>query len=87
MRLTAPLMTTILLLMVLTGCNETPKPCPKQIYPSLEAIDKIPRIKLTIKNGTMTQHSTKNAFKTIKALRVSENYYWTLIARYRKDFL
>ena len=68
---------------LMTGCKE----CPKPIYPELEAVDKIPRITITINNGLMDSNSTLKAFQTIKALRVSEHYYYTLISDYRDEFL
>ena len=71
------------LLTALTGCE---KKCPKPIYPKLEAIDKIPYYDYYVINGTMDQNSTKKAFSSIKALRVSEHYYYTLISDYRKEF-
>ena len=88
MKSTLLLITMTLLLMVsITGCTEEPIPCPTQIYPSLEGIDKIPRTKLIVKDGILTHEGTKNAFNTMKALRASENYYYALIERYRKEFL
>lgn len=73
-----------ILLTAFSGCS---KPCPKPVYPELEAIDKVPTIEIIIKDGTMDSNSTLKAFKTIKALRVSEHYYYTLISDYRKDFM
>ena len=76
-----------LFLMVLTnGCSQK-VPCPKVKYPSLEAVQKIPRINIIVEGGRMDSNSTKKAFKTIKSLRVSENYYNGLIRQYRKDFI
>lgn len=75
---------TTLSVMATTGCSE--KECPKPVYPTLEAIDKIPYYDFYVVNGSMDQNSTKKAFKTIKALRVSEHYYYNLINDYRKDF-
>ncbi len=69
--------------MGITGCK---KECPKPIYPSLEAINKIPYYNYYVINGTMDHNSTKKAFSSIKALRVSEHYYYTLISDYRKEF-
>lgn len=74
----------IVLLMALTGCE---KKCPKPIYPKLEAVDKIPYYDFYVINGTLDHNSTKKAFKTIKALRVSEHYYYTLISDYKKEFM
>lgn len=73
----------ILLLMGLNGCSEK---CPKVKYPTLDAIDKIPQIKVTVNDGMLDRNSTLKTFKTIKALRVSEHYYWTLIGDYKKEF-
>lgn len=72
------------LVTAITGCSE--KECPKPVYPTLEAVDKIPYYDFYVINGTLDQNSTKQAFKTIKALRVSEHYYYTLISGYRKEF-
>ncbi len=66
-----------------TACE---KKCPEPIYPKLEAIDRIPKIEVTVKNGILDHNSTKKAFKMIKALRVSEHYYFTLIGDYRNEF-
>lgn len=71
------------LVTVLTGCE---KECPKPIYPTLEAVDKIPYYDFYVIGGTLDSNSTKKAFKTIKALRVSEHYYYTLISDYKKEF-
>ena len=79
---------TLVLVMVLSGCNEEQKiECPEAIYPELKAINKVPTIEVTVKDGMMDSNSTKKAFKTIKALRVSEHYYWTIIGDYRREFL
>lgn len=69
--------------MALTGCK---KECPKPIYPKLEAVNKIPQYEFYVIGGSFDQNSTLKAFKTIKALRVSEHYYWTLISDYRDKF-
>ena len=74
----------ILFSMALTGCSG--KECPKPVYPKLEAIDRIPKIEITVNNGTLDRNGTLNVFKTIKALRVSEHYYYTLISDYRGKF-
>ncbi len=79
-----PLVILITLAMGITGCE---KKCPKPIYPSLEAINKIPYYNYYVINGTMDQNSTKKAFSSIKALRVSEHYYYSLIVDYRKEFV
>ncbi len=73
----------MLSLTMFTACE---KKCPEPIYPKLEAVDRIPRIKVTVKNGILDHNSTKNAFKTMKALRVSEYYYYTIISEYRNEF-
>lgn len=70
---------------VFTACDK--KPCPKQQYPDLKAINKIPTTTLIVDNGMLDQNSTKKAFKMIKALRVSEHYYFTLISDYREEFV
>ncbi len=75
--------TTIALVTALSGCE---KKCPKPIYPRLEAIEKIPYYDFYVIGGRFDHNSTKKAFKTIKALRVSEHYYFTLISDYRKEF-
>ena len=74
----------ILFLTILTACKEK---CPKPIYPKLEAIDRIPKIQVKVKNGILDHNSTLKAFKMIKALRVSEHYYLTLIKDYREEFV
>ena len=74
-------------ILLFTGCKEEPAPCPKQLYPTLEAIDKLPRYTLTVRDGSLDAENTKKAFKLLKAHRVSENYYYELLARYRKEFL
>ena len=79
------LITTMLLLMALTGCSA--KKCPKQQYPELQAIDYIPKTNIVVKNGMLDSNGTLKAFKTIKALRVSEHYYYSLITDYRKEFI
>ena len=66
-----------------TACE---KKCPEPIYPKLEAIKRIPKIEVTVKNGTLDHNSTKKAFKMIKALRVSEYYYYSLISDYGNEF-
>ena len=76
-------MITTLSLMALTGCE---KKCPKPQYPKLEAISKIPYYSYTVVEGRMTPDSTLKAFKSIKALRVSEHYYYRLVSDYRKEF-
>ena len=75
-----------LLSIILTSCSQR-KPCPKVIYPTLEAVSKVPRIEVVVKDGMMDRNSTKKAFYTLKALRVSEYYYWGLISEYREEFL
>ncbi len=72
--------------MVLTACSQR-KPCPKVVYPKLEAVSKVPRIDIIVNGGRMDSNGTKKAFKTIKALRVSEHYYYALISEYRKEFI
>lgn len=74
----------MLSLIMFTGCE---KKCPEPVYPKLEAIDRIPRISITVENGILDQNNTKKAFKTIKALRVSEHYYYRLISDYRAEFI
>lgn len=78
-------MMTILSMTALTGCSD--KQCPKPIYPRLEAIDRIPKAEITVNNGILDNNNTQKAFKTIKALRVSEHYYFNLIGNYRKEFI
>ena len=78
-------MILIALLMVLTGCNE--KVCPKPQYPEIRTINKVPRIDIVVNNGMMDMNSTKKAFKTIRALRVSEQYYYSIISDYREEFV
>ena len=73
-------------MMALTACSQK-APCPKIVFPKLEAIGRIPKIEVTVKNGILDHNSTKKAFKTIKALRVSEHYYYSLISEYRKEFI
>lgn len=79
------LVMTILSLTVLTNCSK--KECPKPQYPSLHAIGRVPDIYVTVNDGILDRNSTKKAFKTIKALRVSEHYYYSLISDYRKEFV
>lgn len=74
----------MLSLIMFTACKEK---CPKPIYPKLEAVDRVPSIKVNVNGGTLDHNSTKKAFKLIKALRVSEYYYYTLISDYRKEFI
>lgn len=74
------------LMLFMNGCSQK-APCPPVKYPSLEAVQKIPHIRIVVSGGMMDVNSTKKAFKTIKALRVSENYYSGLINQYRKDFV
>ena len=71
--------------MVNTGCSQRAD-CPKVVYPTLEAIDKIPDFYVTVNHGILDQNGTKKAFGAIKALRVSENYYYGLISHYREEF-
>ena len=75
----------ILSLILLTNCSQR-VPCPETVYPKLQAIDKIPPVYITVNDGTISSGDTKKAFNTIKALRVSENYYWSLIGDYKKGF-
>ena len=70
-------------LLIIIGCS---KPCPKQEYPKIEAIDKIPYYDFYVVHGMLDRNSTIQAFKTIKALRVSEHYYYNTIMDYRKEF-
>ena len=83
-------MTSTLLLamtmLFLMGCTDR-NPCPKVQYPKLEAIDKIPHYDLYVIHGSLDQNSTVKAFKLIKALRVSENYYYGIISDYRNEFV
>ena len=74
-------------ILLFTGCKEEPAPCPKQLYPTLEAIDKLPRYTLTVRDGSLDSDNTKKAFKLLKAHRVSENYYSNLLRRYREEFI
>lgn len=71
-------------LMVFTGCN---KKCPKPQYPKLDAVDRVPYYDYYVVNGALDVNSTQKAFQTIKALRVSENYYYSLIENYRTNFV
>ena len=79
------LVTMILLLMAFTGCSQKVE-CPNVVYPELDAIDRIPKYEITVNSGILDQNNTKKAFSLIKALRISENYYYTLISDYREDF-
>ena len=74
----------ILSMTVFTACE---KKCPEPVYPKLEAVDKVPYYDFYIIKGRFDRNSTMQAFKTIKALRVSEHYYWTLISDYRREFI
>lgn len=78
-------MMILLSLTVLTNCSQRAE-CPKVVYPELNAINKIPSVKIVVKHGKMDRNSTKKAFKTIKALRVSEHYYYSLIQEYGEKF-
>ena len=74
------------LMMVFTACSEkkiyiSPK------YPKLEAIQKIPKVDIVILDGIMDRNDTLKVFKTIKALRVSEEYYYRLLGDYRGRFI
>jgi len=73
-------------MVTIQGCSQK-KPCIEPKYPRLEAVNKIPRINITVKDGVIAQNHTKKTLNTLKALRVSENYYWTLIGNYRKEFI
>ena len=75
-----------MLMMAITACSQK-APCVETVYPKLEALNKVPKVSIAVKDGTIDQNGTKKAFKTIKALRVSENYYYRLIGDYRKEFL
>lgn len=77
------LMIAALFLTALTGCE---KKCPKPKYPKLDAIDKIPYYDFYVIDGAFDHNSTMQAFKTIKALRVSEHYYYSLISDYKTEF-
>lgn len=67
-----------------TACSQ--KTCQKVVYPKLEAVDKVPQIQVKVNNGMLDRNSTIKTFKTIKALRVSEDYYYTTISEYREKF-
>lgn len=73
------------LLIILTNCSQRVD-CPKMVYPTLEAVSKIPRVNIVVKGGMMDVNSTKKAFNTIRGLRVSEHYYYTLISNYKRNF-
>lgn len=79
------LLIVVALLMALTGCSQRAE-CPKQVYPQLHAIEKIPHVQIVVAGGRMDRNSTKKAFQTIKALRVSEHYYFTTLGDYTKEF-
>jgi len=68
-----------------SGCTQR-APCPKIAYPKLEAIKKIPRVNIEVLDGAIRKGHTKIIFATIEALRISENYYYTLIGDYQNDF-
>ena len=72
--------------MGLNSCSQRIE-CPNQVYPQLEAIDKIPDFYVKVEHGSLDQNNTKKAFSLVKALRVSEHYYYTLISEYRKEFI
>ena len=71
--------------MVLTACNKKIE-CKEPIYPTLSAIGKIPTIHVVVKDGKLSQESTQKAFKGIRALRVTEHYYYNLLTDYQKTF-
>lgn len=71
--------------MAFTACSKRVE-CPKQVYPVLIAIDKIPIAKITVKNNSLDSKNTITAFNAIRSLRVSENYYYGLITDYQKTF-
>ena len=86
MKLTTLLIIAILLLMVITGCNEKIE-CPRVKYPNIEALDKVPYYDFYVVNGSFNESNTTHVIKTIRALRISENYYYTTIENYRKNFI
>lgn len=71
--------------MVITACSQRIE-CPKTDYPTLEAIEKIPPIKVKVRDGSIEENSTQDVFNGIKALRESERYYYETIEEYRKEF-
>jgi hypothetical protein len=71
--------------MVLTGCSQRAE-CPKIVYPKLVAIDKVPKIDFSVHNGQIDANDTRDVYNGIKALRVSEYYYWKQIVDYREKF-
>lgn len=73
-----------MLVMGITACNK--KECPAPKYPELVAINKVPHTRVPITNGVFKPKDTRRVLNTIKALRVSEHYYWTLITNYREEF-
>ena len=75
----------VALVMGITACSQR-APCVPCNYPKFQKIDKIPSSKVEVKKGIILPQYTKQVFNTIKALRISEHYYWTLITNYEKEF-
>lgn len=79
-------MQILFLMASITGCSQRVE-CPKQTYPELQPIDKIPRLNnIVIEGGRFDQNSTSKVKKTLKALRVSEHYYFTTLSDYMREF-
>ena len=71
----------ILLLLVLSGCNEPQ--CPKPNLPAIYKIEKIKKKKLVFEpDGSLKTDSAQKAYKQLKAYSISEHYYFTSIDDY-----
>lgn len=75
------------LLLVLVGCSEKIVPCPKQAYPRLQTIDKVPSERFNwTELGVLNFEDTQRLGKQNRALRITSNYYRKTIKNYNREF-
>jgi len=64
----------IISLMVTTACSTKKTICPKY-----KKLDKVPKISIKVRGGRIDRRDTQKVIKTLKALRVVEDYYWATL--------
>ena len=83
-----PLTLMVGLLLALSGCSPKVEPCPKQVYPDIQAVDTVPYQEfLWDAEGNLDFNSTQRLGKQNKHFRINERYYIDTIISYREDFI
>lgn len=80
------LSTILILLLAISGCSEkvVPRPCPKQSYPEIVAIDKIEKDRsITFKeDGSLSIEDGQKLGRMVQSFFIMQDYYFGEITGY-----